>query len=77
MLRSWIKPREHAIVGLVPWNILPSFTFTSAIFEFIISVPQALIMTEAQIGRSVIVRVGSIARVGSMLGNSWCHPNLK
>ena len=54
VLGSWIKPREHAIIGLVPWNILLSFTFTSAIFEYIISVPQALIMMEAQIRRSVM-----------------------
>ena len=27
ILGSWIKPREHAKVGLVPWNILPSFVY--------------------------------------------------
>ena len=32
ILGSWIKRRECARVGLVPWNILPSFMFTSAIW---------------------------------------------
>ena len=46
ILGSWIKPKEHARVGLVSWNILPSFVFTSATLNnavYVISVSQALI----------------------------------
>ena len=32
ILGSWTKRREHTRIGLVPWNILPSFMFTSAIW---------------------------------------------